>query len=156
MYKIVDKKKERIVNHLKSRYGVSETFVDRYLFMFKAKSVFIVSKEKEAFVRKVMDNRSVVNIGIELFSNYKEFIPCSLGFCVIPYDEIKYNYVVINREYVVKYLRGEEMLLKDVIKHNVLSEGHVVCLYEKKVVGTCYCDKEKIRPNLAYVNKKAK
>ena len=154
MFKIY--KKERVINHLFSRYDISKDYFDNYLFLIKNKSVFIICKEKNEIIQKLITNKSVINVGIEIFSDIVKFRPCSLGFCVFDKNEIKQNYVILKRSQVVDHLNGKEIDVDNVSNKNILSTGYVICIYNNKVVGSCLFENNKLIPNLAFVNQKAK
>jgi hypothetical protein len=154
MFKIYDQK--RIINYLFSRYGVSKDYFENYLFLYKNKSIFIISKDKKDAVKKIITNKSVVSLGIELFSDIKHFTPCSLGFCVINKNEIKQNYVVFKRQQVVDYLNGKNISINNISNKNILSNGYIICIYENKIIGTCTYENKILIPNLAFINTKAK
>lgn len=154
MFKIYNKK--RVINHLFSRYGISKEYFKDYLFFIKNKSVFIISKDKEDIINKIINNKSVVSLGLEIFSDIKHFVPCSLGFCVIEKGEVKQNYVFLKRGLVVDYLNGKKINVNDVSKKNILSKGQVICIYNNKIIGSCLFEKNMLVPNLAFINQKAK
>ncbi len=154
MFKIYEK--ERITNHLFSRYGIDKKYFEDYLFIYKHKALFVISNDKEEIIKKIINNRSVLNVGIELFSDSKQFVPCSLGFCIINAKDIKSNYVVLKRKDVVDYLSGKEIAVEKIFDKNILSKGYVVCIYNNDIIGTCYYDETKLIPNLAFINNKAK
>ncbi len=152
MFKFLENKK--IINHLVSRYGFSKEYLDQFLFLFKHKSVFVISKDKEEVIKKIL-NKAVFNAGIEIFADKKHFVPSSLGFSAFCAKEIKYNFVVLNRDLVVDFLKGKPFSLEQVVNRNILSKGYIVCIYDNKIVGTCLYE-DQLTPNIAFTNKKAK
>ena len=118
MYKIITEKNNRIINHIYSRYGISKEYLSKYLFLCNKTSMFVISKEKEEIIKKIIKTRKIklINIGIEIFSNMKEFVPSSLGFTFISAKEIKLNYVILNREQVVEYLKGNKIKIEDILE----------------------------------------
>lgn len=161
MTKILDEKtKIKLINYLNSRYGFNNLFFEDYLFIISGKSVSIIYKSKET--KKIIENQInqnfTISFGIEIFSDYKEYKPSSLGFCALPNKEIKQNFVELNREQANYYFLGKEITTEEIKNKNLLSSGYIICTFDNHIIGTANYDKanQKIIPNLSFIHEKIK
>jgi NOL1/NOP2/fmu family ribosome biogenesis protein len=161
MTKILDEKTRRkLVNYLNSRFDIDSCFFDNYIFTISGHSVSIIFQTKET--RRIIENQLkqnfTISFGIELFSNYKDYTPSSLGFGIFNKEQITQNYIELNREHANDYFSGKVINLKESKNYKVLSSGFVVCLFDSFVIGTALFEKntETLKPNLSFVNDKIK
>ncbi|MFA5746063.1 MAG: hypothetical protein WCX82_04505 [archaeon] len=161
MTKLLDTKtREKLINYLNSRFGIEKDFFRDYLFTISGHSVSIISQSRET--RKIIEQllyRNYVNgFGIELFSNFKDYTPSSLGFGLFKAGEIMHNSVTFSREQANDYFKGKDISSKDAIKINTLSSGYIICIFNSQIIGTANFDKQSqmIKPNLSFVNTKIK
>lgn len=155
-----EKTRKKLINYLDSRFGIDGSFFDNFLFVVSGRSVSIIYKTKET--QKIIENQMrqsfTISFGIEIFSNYKEYRPSTLGFSSFAKKQIKQNFVELTREQTNAYFSGKVIDVKNIKNKYLLSSGFVACLFGKNIVGTAFFDKEKqtIIPNLSFVNEKTK
>lgn len=161
MTKILDEKtRKKLVNYLESRFGIDGSFFEDFLFIISRKSVSIIYKTRET--QKIIENQMrqnyTISFGIEIFSNYKDYRPSSLGFSSFEKKQIKQNFVELTRSQANVYFSGGEITIEDIKNKNLLSPGFVACISGNNIIGTASFDKEKqkIIPNLSFVNEKTK
>ncbi len=158
--KLDEKTRTKLVNYLESRFGIDKNFFDNYLFTISGQSVSILSfsKENKRTIEKLLNTNYVVSFGLEIFSNYKNYVPSSLGFSFFPAEKIKQNSVEITREQAKNYFSGKNISVSEIKKKSLLSSGFVACVFGDQVIGTARFDNEKqiITPNLSFVNEKTK
>lgn len=156
--KLDEKTRRKLVNYLNSRFGIDGCFFDDYLFTISGHSVSIIfqTKETKRIIENQMRQNFTMSFGIELFSNYKDYTPSSLGFGVFKKEQITQNYIELNRKLANEYFSGKVIELKEIKNYNVLSSGFVICVFDSYVIGTAFFEKntEEIKPNLSFVNEK--
>ncbi|HNW05724.1 MAG TPA: hypothetical protein PK655_03325 [archaeon] len=158
--KLDEKTRKKLINYLESRFGIDSSFFADYLFVISGKSVSIIYKTRET--QKIIENQIrqnfTISFGIEIFSNYKDYKPSSLGFSSFAKKQIKQNFVELTRNQTNTYFSGKEIATKDIKNKNLLSSGFVACVYGNHIIGTARFDKEKqiITPNISFVNEKTK
>ena len=159
MVRVLDfKTREKLVNHAHSRYGIDKSFFENYLFAISGASVSMICSDKKDKVIQLLRSGLVRSIGIELFSDYRDYTPSSLGFGVFKPCQIKTNFAILDRGLAQAYFNDKEIQVKEVKDKKLLSAGYVACIYCNYVIGTARYDKERevLVPNLTYVNKKIK
>jgi NOL1/NOP2/fmu family ribosome biogenesis protein len=159
MTKLLDlKTKTKIINYLNSRFGIDKSYLDNYMYIIKGNSVSVVISDRKEIIQKMINSNFVKNIGIEIFSNYKDYVPSSLGFGIFKNSQILNNFVNLDRTQANNYFKGKEINTNDIKTKNLLSSGYVVCIYNNQIIGTAKYIKEetKILPNLSFVNEKIK
>jgi len=159
MTKLLDfKTKNKLINYLDSRFGIDKYTLENYMFIIKGNSVSIIVSDKKEIIQKMINSNFVKNIGIEIFSNYKDYVPSSLGFGIFKKQEIKNNFVVLDRTQTNNYFKNKEINISEIKDKNLLSSGYVICIYNNQIIGTARYLKEesKIMPNLSFVNEKTK
>ncbi|HOZ35514.1 MAG TPA: hypothetical protein PLK55_00835 [archaeon] len=161
MTKILDEKtRKKLINYLNSRFGIDGSFFEDFLFIISGKSVSIIYKTRET--QKIIENQLrqnfTISFGIEIFSNYKDYRPSSLGFSSFEKKQIKQNFVELTRIQANTYFSGKDIAIEDLKNKNLLSSGFVACISENHIIGTASFDKEKqiIIPNLSFVNENTK
>lgn len=161
MTKILDEKtRKKLVNYLESRFSIDSSFFEDFIFIISGKSVSIIYKTKET--QKIIENQMrqnfTISFGIEIFSNYKDYRPSSLGFSSFEKKQIKQNFVELTRSQANVYFSGGEIAIADIENKNLLSSGFVACISGNNIIGTASFDKDKqkIIPNLSFVNEKTK
>jgi len=156
--KLDQKTKKKIINYLQSRFGINKNFFDNYVFTIKGTSISIINSDKEKDINKIINTNFIKNIGLEIFSNYKEYRPSSLGFSIFNSKQICQNFVELNRKQANDYFQNKEIKVDDIQKKNLLSSGFVVCIFDKYIIGTAeYIKSENIiKSNLSFINKKIK
>lgn len=160
MFVICDNKnQDKIRNYFLSRFGIEKIFFEKYLFYKKNKSLFIITKEKEEQINKIISKNQIRSMGIELFCNLKETIPSSIGISAIfKADQIKTNYLMLDRKQAIDFFENKEININDILKKQVLSSGYVIAILNQKIIGTLYFDKEKkiCKPNISFENNNIK
>ena len=159
MYLLCTKKElEKTSNFLASRFGISKDYLNRFLCYRYKKSLFLITNEKKEQIQKLI-LKNIRSLGIEFFCDIKKLIPSSLGFCgVFKAEQIKNNFLILNRNQAISFFENESIDSKKVISKNLLSSGYVIGIYNKKIIGTFYYDKTKeiCTPNLSFENKNIK
>lgn len=160
MYLLCTKKElEKTSNFLASRFGISKDYLNRFLCYRYKKSLFLITNEKKEHIQKLILKKNIRSLGIEFFCDIKKLIPSSLGFCgVFKAEQIKNNFLILNRNQAISFFENESIDSKKVISKNLLSSGYVIGIYNKKIIGTFYYDKTKeiCTPNLSFENKNIK
>lgn len=160
MYLLCTKKElEKTSNFLASRFGISKDYLNRFLCYRYKKSLFLITNEKKEHIQKLILKKNIRSLGIEFFCDIKKLIPSSLGFCgVFKAEQIKNNFLILNRKQAISFFENESIDSKKVISKNLLSSGYVIGIYNKKIIGTFYYDKTKeiCTPNLSFENKNIK
>lgn len=161
MTKLLDTKtREKLINYLNSRFGIEKDFFRDYMFTISGHSVSIISQQRETrkLIEQLLNKNYVNGFGIELFSNFKDYTPSSLGFGIFKAGEIMHNTVTFSREQANEYFKGKEIAGKDTIKINALSSGYIICIFNDQIIGTAMFDKQSqtTKPNLSFVNTKIK
>lgn len=155
-----EKTRKKLINYLNSRFGIDSSFFDNFLFVISKRSVSIIykTKETEKIIVNQMRQNFTISFGIEIFSNYKEYKPSTLGFSSFEKKQIKLNFVELTREQTNAYFSGKVIDIVDIKNKNLLSSGFVACIFKNNIIGTAFFDKEKqtITPNLSFVNTKTK
>lgn len=148
----------KIINYLNSRFGIEKEFFNKFLFIVSGKSIYIINNEYEKIILKQLNTPYIKNIGIELFSNYNEYTPSSLGFGIFKKEQIKNNYLILTRKQTIQYFNGKKILIKEIENKTLLSSGFVICIFENNIVGCAKYlkEKEEIEPSLPYINDKIK
>jgi hypothetical protein len=115
MTKLLDlKTKNKLINYLDSRFGIDRSTLENYLFIIKGNSVSIIVSDKKEIILKMINSNFVKNIGIEIFSNYKDYVPSSLGFGIFKKQEIKNNFVVLDRTQTNNYFKNKEINVSEI------------------------------------------
>ncbi len=159
MTKLLDlKTKNKIINYLNSRFGIDKYFLDNYIYIIKGNSISIITNDKFDLIKKTINSNFVKNIGIEIFSNYRDYTPASLGFGIFKESQITINYIKVNRNQANNYFKNIELDVNDCLDKKLMSSGYVVCICDGNIIGTGKYLKEKntIIPNLSFVNEKIK
>lgn len=159
MYTLCTKKEfEKVKNYLDSRFGV-DNCIDNYVCYKYKKNLFLITNDKKEIIQKLTFKKNIRSLGIEFFCDLKKLIPSSLGFCaVLKADQIKKNYLILNREQAISFFENKDIDPKKIKFKDLLSSGYVIGIYNKKIIGTLYYDKIKeiCTPNISFENKNIK
>ena len=152
------KTKLKLINYLNSRFGIDKYDLDYFIYIIKGNSVSIITDDHKGLILKMINTNFVKNIGIEIFSNYKDYTPSSLGFGIFKVEQIKTNYAILDRALANEYFKNKEIETSKIKEKNILSSGYVICIFNGNVIGTANYNKEKniIQPNLSFINEKIK
>jgi len=159
---MTESEQNRLLKHLESRFGISEKIFSKFIFLSQGNSSFLISNDKKAEIKKIISQNAetIKSAGIELFSDNKRFIPCSLGFCTFDFKDIMQNFVVIERQQAKDYFEGTTIDVKKIIDNhkNLLSDGYIIAIYNETIIGTLLFEKKqgKLIPNIVYKNKNVK
>ncbi|MFH0906520.1 MAG: hypothetical protein V1824_04245 [archaeon] len=148
-----NKIKDKLISHLFSRYGIDKQYFKDYEFYKHENSVYLLSKKYCKAVNINLKDKQLFNVGLEIFADYKKYLPSSIGFEIFKTKQIKQNFVVLDRGQAISYFQNKELEVNKIKEKNILSDGYLIVIYNNYIIGTIELkNKSTLFPNLSFVN----